>query len=658
MEKKKWLKKNKKKWKNQLVPLSSKRSITKYDFVGFDVETYGLKNKFLMGGLFWYQGKTEKIEKYKHFWSKQEMIDFLYEKRDYFKRRYIVATNLEFDFSVLFKNTKYWNNFNKLYRGSSLIFVTEKEKDKHGYLKMIDTMNYIPYSVEKWGKILGEDKLNKPSSWEKQKFNGVDILLPRKPKNYYEKQELIEYNKRDCKISCDTLYMLQKGFNDFGGKNKITSASCAMEVYRRSYQPIKLMKEHYVINKRRNKLGKNTIDKKKIKDFLFESYFGGRTEVYQRGEFENLNYYDINSLYPSVMLKNIPLPQSGRYNEKGYINGIIKYMGVTRVNITCPEDIDKPLLPKRLDGKLIFPTGTFEGVYTHAELNKALKLGYEINDIKEQMVYTKSKKLFKDYVESLYKKRKEQKKNNDPMEKVTKLLLNSLYGKFGMRKVTKTKILRDDETLTNELMKEEIGDKIFELKNGYVTWREEEEYNGKFCYPIIASYITAYARLKMYDYINRDDVIYTDTDSVIMKNELPKEKINQTELGKMALECKVEKGIFVRPKFYFLIEKHEHEKKITTKIKGVKHANQDDFNLILKGESVSKWKFVRLRESIKRCNKNVNEVEVQNKQLSLNENKRSWEHFNLDYQTKSKPLHFENNKLVNTITKEVLLNNE
>ena len=40
-------------YSNILKPLSLKK-LTKYDFVGFDIETYGNENKFYLGGLFYY----------------------------------------------------------------------------------------------------------------------------------------------------------------------------------------------------------------------------------------------------------------------------------------------------------------------------------------------------------------------------------------------------------------------------------------------------------------------------------------------------------------------------------------------------------------------------------------------------------------------------
>ena len=638
-----WIKNKKEEWSNTLAPLKSKK-IRKFDFVGFDIETHTEKNIFLMGGLYYYKGYKERQEVYKVFYDREEMINFIFENKKYFQRRYFVATNLEFDFTVLFKGTKHWNKFNLLYRGASLIMCKEKVKRKHGAITFIDTMNYMPFGVGKWGKILGYDKLEMPISWEKKYFvknneeeefkitsssEGYDIVLnliiPRKPKNQEEIKNLNEYNKRDCKISCDAMYLLQKGFNKLGGQMKITSASSSTDIFRRQFLDKKLIKESYVT--------KNS----EITNFIFKSYYGGRTEVFKKGEYENLFYYDINSLYPSVMRDfKIPLPQSVEIIRSPQQYFIYSKMGVSECIINVPETLDKPILPVRHEGKLIFPVGTIKGVWTHEEIRKALTLGCNIVKIKEQIVYHKGFSPFKNFIDYLYNLRLEQKKNKDPLQQATKLVMNSLYGKFGMRKVTKTKIIQHQDA-TQEFLEKELKGKDWKIQGDCIVYREEELYNGKYQFPIIASYITAYARLRMYDYIAHESVIYTDTDSIVTTKNL---KINYKDLGKMKLEGTYRKGFFVRPKFYMLLES-EDGLKDEVKIKGIARANKNDFDNILKAGVVDKWKFNRLRESLIQ-NKEVNAVSVVTKQMGLDDNKRAWH--NATVQSESKPLKLNMNE--------------
>ncbi|KAJ0010595.1 hypothetical protein Pint_32808 [Pistacia integerrima] len=59
----------------------------------------------------------------------------------------------------------------------------------------------------------------------------------------------------------------------------------------------------------------------------------------------------------------------------------------------------------------------------------------------------------------------------------------------------------------------------------------------------------------MYPYISREDCYYTDTDSVVLGQPLPKEVISSSVLGKFKLEDRIMKGYFLAPKSYFYIAK-------------------------------------------------------------------------------------------------------
>jgi hypothetical protein len=117
-------------------------------------------------------------------------------------------------------------------------------------------------------------------------------------------------------------------------------------------------------------------------------------------------YYDINSLYPSCMIKKYPKPSSAKYSQENTQYYIKKYHGVSDIKISCPY-MKYPLLPyrSRKSGKLLFPYGKFRGHYSHIELCKALSLGYKILKVYSSIYYTKTFYPFKKYIEDLYKKR-------------------------------------------------------------------------------------------------------------------------------------------------------------------------------------------------------------------------------------------------------------
>ena len=89
--------------------------------------------------------------------------------------------------------------------------------------------------------------------------------------------------------------------------------------------------------------------------FIRHSYFGGATDYY-KAYGENLYYYDVNSLYPYVMLKDLPLEIIEKINDLSNIK-LKDFFGFALAEITCPENIQNPLLPFKHKGNTIFPKG-------------------------------------------------------------------------------------------------------------------------------------------------------------------------------------------------------------------------------------------------------------------------------------------------------------
>jgi hypothetical protein len=569
------------------------------DFIGFDIETSGDDNLFYSGGIYWYDNDVENFE---YFTNKDRMVEFMIARK--FRNKFIVATNLDFDLTALFYNTKYWNKLKLTMRNGKVIQAKYDLGNNNGSIKFIDTCNYVFWSVEKLGEILGTPKLKHPS-----------FLGERTPLNEEEFEEMKTYNKRDCKVSCDFMYFFQEGVNKLGGNCKITIASTALGLWRMKHQPQDIIKEEYIL--------KND----NIKEFIFNGYYGGRTEVFKRGIFKNLFYYDVNSLYPSVMVNDFPLPQSVKVVFPA-IENISDFMGVTKAKVTCPTHLNKPFLPYHTKEKLLFPSGTFIGTWNNCELDYALKLGYDVEPL-EQIIYTDSWKPFKSYVTELYNMRKELKEKNDNMELVVKLLLNSLYGKFATKNVEELTIfdMNNFEGTVKEM--EKIVGKEFQEKNGIVMITKQKKFNGLYTFPILSSYVTSYARILMYPKLNNPNVIYTDTDSIVLQSN---DYTDSRELGELKLESTHEVGMFIKPKFYILDDK--------PKIKGISKASKNDFYSIVKGNSVSKMKFSRLKESV-RSEILPNKKMFIEKTLSLIDNKRVWEHEDLSRCANSTPIILE-----------------
>jgi hypothetical protein len=83
-------------------------------------------------------------------------------------------------------------------------------------------------------------------------------------------------------------------------------------------------------------------------------YYGGRVEVFKRYG-ENIYIYDVVSLYPSIMLKDLPIGCLIKSTD----NNLDNYFGFCYASVNVPEGITAPILPFRKEnGGLIYPTGT------------------------------------------------------------------------------------------------------------------------------------------------------------------------------------------------------------------------------------------------------------------------------------------------------------
>jgi hypothetical protein len=281
-----------------------------------------------------------------------------YKNKRLFQGKYVVATNLQFDLTALFFGTIYWDNLKICWSNSNMISAVIKFKDsnKHGYITFIDTLNFNKVSVKELGRIVGIEKM------EIDKF-----LFDKEKLTEDELKYMVEYNINDCKISQAYMYHYQKTHNNLGGNVKTTCPSSALDLFRRKFQKDTLIKEERILKD------------KEITEFIHKSYFGGRTENYNVGEYENTFYYDVNSLYPFSMLNKFPNPNSVKIGDRS-IENINNFMGVSEVDIIAPN-INIPFLPYRGKDKTVYPTGNIKGVYTHALLKFALSIGYEIKNI-------------------------------------------------------------------------------------------------------------------------------------------------------------------------------------------------------------------------------------------------------------------------------------
>jgi hypothetical protein len=174
------------------------------------------------------------------------------------------------------------------------------------------------------------------------------------------------------------------------------------------------------------------------------------------------------------------------------------------------------------------------------------------------------------------------------MNLIAKLLMNSLYGKFGMKTTHSTVNIYDmnnpeDKKFLDDLL-EDLGEfvqDIFQLGHHMIlchknvdNYRYDEStdlYHGMDVNIAIAcvalARITAGGRMVMSTFKNRPglNLYYTDTDSIVIDRELPEVFIGNG-LGKLKLEHTISEAVFLAPKVYGF---RTHDGKEIVKVKGI-----------------------------------------------------------------------------------------
>ena len=382
-------------------------------------------------------------------------------------------------------------------------------------------------------------------------------------KEWIFEKEAVKYCEQDCR----SLHQVITKYNELFFSNFLfnihkypTSPSLSFANYRTNF-----MKEANLAN----------ITGKVYKDIRL-SYTGGATEMYIPYPLNNeqIHAYDVNSLYPFVMLNNDYPIGNPTYFQGNILNFENKPFGFFYCKIIAPDNLLHPILQihyKSKDGiRTISPLGNFQGMFFSEELYNAEKFGYKFEVL---WGYTFDKaNIFKDYVETLYNMRLKYPKK-DPMNIILKLGLNSLYGRFGMDDNLGEVIVinnnEDDSFYANNTLKDliDLGDYLIVRTKDSPYELETKDQNSNVNIAI-ASAVTAYARIHMTHFKNNPNLpklYYTDTDSAYFDGPLPDYLVSQTELGKMKLEGIFDKAIFLAPKVYTL----QNDLETIIKIKGL-----------------------------------------------------------------------------------------
>jgi len=404
---------------------------------------------------------------------------------------------------------------------------------KSASIFLIPTTNYFDFSLKKIGELVGIRKM------EADFENDTE-------------EHISEYCRNDVLITRTALlqYMQFIDDNDMGNFG-MTKASQAFNCYRHRFMPtpIYIHEDEDIIEHER------------------KSYVGGRNECFELGVLEGgpFYHYDINSMYPSVMVEEqyptrlVDVVEDITVEElAGYLN---RFCAIADVDIIT----DVPVYPKIKDGKVIFPVGRLKVVIPTGSILYALEHGH-IKKVHRVSFYERGY-IFADYVLYFYNlKRKYKEEKNEVYTKLVKIFLNSLYGKFG-QKNEKEKLEYDDDNYGYyriQNMDAETGETWTETEVLHATITSDGEENAPTSLVAIPSHVTDYARLRLWKIIEQvgiDKVLYCDTDSVKIRakdKDLITYPIDDYDLGKLSLEDITEKFTIHGCKDY----ETEHVKKI------------------------------------------------------------------------------------------------
>jgi hypothetical protein len=477
-----------------------------------DTEIQTLHNYSLYDGEQYYTGN-----------SYMELINHIWHLKNKYKQISIIAHNIKYDLQLsgLNKDILYHKKLWDLPVKSLIIdnlFYSKLSKQRY-FIEFIDSMNYFRAPLSSLAKSFGitkyatiEDYSLQPDKWNKYiDVNGEELC------------------NKDVKI----LYTIFDKFLSMGFSNGITSAQTSFNTFRKDFLQFNItLNADYVLP-------------------ALESYRGGIVNVFKYCHNKLLYSYDINSLYPYVMKKykySVKFHKQVNPDEYKYLKYNIDSSAYNYLINASVRNVERNPVPISYDGKLIFFSSFNDKWITGREYAELINSNA---DVRVNTAYEFiNADLFSGFVDYYYSKKQH---SEESMRDFYKIILNSLYGKFGQHMAHSEVISLEepekfekyfspeDTNMLYDLLEHRIIDssrikfqnRYLSLYSGYVSIMDTPVPKNN---PLIASEITANARLLNYEYRKKmgfDHVYYTDTDSFFTDVELRDKSILNNKLGNL-----------------------------------------------------------------------------------------------------------------------------
>lgn len=487
-----------------------------------------------------------------------DSTDFRYGNniKDFFK----FCADPKVNYKVFFHNLKFDGSYLLSFLLSSGYTWLHDKKDKRDktFTTLITDMGQF-YNITIFFKVNGHHT-NKVEIYDSMKIfpnfsvervaEGFNLPISKLEIDYKAKREIghkltteeVNYIRNDVEIMSRALKEMF-----IRGLTKMTIASDAMNNF----------KDHFVGFRRKFPILPNAVDQD-----IRKSYRGGFTYVNDVWKEKRVGHgivLDVNSLYPSCMCSPYPLPYGEPKNFNGkYKKDIIYPLYIQ--SFTCSFDLKPGKIPSvQIKNSLSFIPNEYvkssNGEQVTLYLTKPdfelFQEQYNIYNIKYNggWKFKQAIGFFDNYVNYWTEQKiKAGKEHNAPLRQIAKLMLNSLYGRFGISG--------------------KASQKAPVLENGVVKFKLLPEETRETLAVGVASYITSYGRNKtirtsqaIRDYTikkyGEDRYFYSDTDSIhanLSDEDLEELKdiihIDDYKLGYWAKEAEFDRAIYIRQKCY------------------------------------------------------------------------------------------------------------
>lgn len=284
-----------------------------------------------------------------------------------------------------------------------------------------------------------------------------------------------------------------------------------------------------------------------------KAYFGGRSEAFKMGNFDETVYQlDVNALFPSVMQRYWFPYYLHRYEIRQELLTMLPAIDWSAAVADVELNTDKPIYPVRTDRHIIYPTGRFVTTLCGDELHRAFTSGH-IRKCGSWSEYNMAQ-LFKLFVTEFWDMRQRFKTEGNVLyEQFTKRIMNSLYGKFAQLTPNWVNVNNDLSMLpftTESRLDHATNEWTTHRSVGWQVQKlcQRKERTGSFY--AIAAFVTAAARARM-DYLRlascKFNTFYQGVDSIIvnklgLQNLRDVGEVSDTEIGKLRIIAESDYG--------------------------------------------------------------------------------------------------------------------